>query len=105
MLFIKIMGADNKQDTNRSKSFELMCISEDAHIKFSHVTDEDGIFIAKVAGSNIITTPRHVEKGQAKMEVYVNGESETYFPEGDVYVMNSDGNTIASFAHYSFDDV
>lgn len=99
MIYIKMMSGEDKPDSNTSKGFELICVDSLAFVTFARVGGDAPVDM-DYCGKKITIGP-----GNPAIEIYVGDKVETYYPAGNTYVMNESGKTIASFAHYAYDEV
>lgn len=77
MLALKMMGAEDKSDSDCSKSFRIITVEKSELVAFCR--DENGLPLVKVSD--------------------LDGFVTTWYPEGNTYVMNETGKTIATFSH------
>jgi len=75
MLALKMMGPEDKSDSDCSKSFRIITVEKNNLISFCR--DEDDRPTIKISDIDEFVT--------------------TWYPEGNTYVMNENGKTIATF--------
>ena len=84
MFLIKMMSGEDKPDGQNDKSFELVQINKLENVKFFRDPDDD--------------------KHEPIVRVFKqDGEYDTYYPQGNTYVLNENGKTISTFAHCHVD--
>lgn len=81
MLYLKMMSAENLPDSDTRKSFRLLCIAENKAVLFGLMAEgtpaeRRAVFIVNDVGDTV----------------------DSYVLDGNAYLMNENGRTIASMA-------
>lgn len=88
MIYVKMMSGENLSDGNNSKGFTLIEVENMNYIKFSRIGSNEETE-STPAGSPVVTVFLNID----------GSEKISWYPEGNTYVLNKLGQTIASFGH------
>lgn len=112
MMYIKMMGAEDLPDHMSEKGFTLVEVPSGCYVKFkremiqSPYADEisaDGIKTSRVLRKYASEEERIAELNNTRPKVIIERPEGTpnieYYPEGNTYLMNEKGDTVASFRH------